>query len=353
MSRVLDMVGQLDEADGADYGDNEELDAGVEGSDDDAGEGSSEAGPDNADNTGDAGNGGANQDPNQAPVNQQQQQKPQLTPLRGGLFSDQNGNIVDPNNGQILARAGSERRMYERGMRMQGEVGRLTQELQNTQSNLQRVQYLNNLPQKYQLGTDEVEAGLGIVAEFKKNPVEAARKVVELAVSMGHNVSDILGKNAGDAIEVKAIQRMLDEKLQPVLAPVQQQRQQAEAQQRAQQQLNSFIDQHEYADMHLPVLDKLIGQNPELTPQKAYYELRGFAQKYGLDFSKPLQPQIAAVQAQQARQQRSSNGQPQRQAARPMPNGTSANAVRSTSEADFEPASSSWESIIRNSMPRG
>lgn len=357
---AMELLEDFDKADGADYGDGDDVnDTGTDaGAEDEVSEGStgddSTGGPDdrardpNADRpTTDRANNGQ-----QPPVDQRQSNQ-QLQPVRGGLFADQQGNIVDPRNGAVLARAGSERRMFERSVRVQGEMERVGQELQQTRQNLERVNYLNDLPRKYQLGTDEVEAGLGIVAEFKKNPVEAARKVVELAASMGHNVSDILGKNAGDAIEMKAINRMLEEKLAPVLAPLQQQRETARVRQQAEQQLNSFLDQHDFAETHLPAINSLMGQHPDMSPQKAYYEIRSFAQQHGLDFSKPLKPQIAAIAAQQQQPgagQRGNGQAPRQPASRPMPNGSAGYSARSTSEADFAPASSSWEDIIRGSM---
>lgn len=355
---AMDIINDMDEADGTSYGD-EDLDVGLQNDEGDDVQ-SSDTGdtgdvPTDDDNQSLGTEQGAGQDGTQQPTNVAQEQT-QLTPLRGGMFADQNGNIVDPRTGQVLARAGSERRMFERGVRQAAELDRVSTELNTTRQNLERVQYLNELPRKLQLGTEEVEAGLGIVAEFKKNPVEAARKVVELAVSMGHNVSDILGKSAGDAIEMKALTRMIDEKLAPVLAPIQQQRQTTEATRQAQRQLNEFVDQHEYADVHLPAIDKLIGANPRLSPQQAYYEMRSFAQKYGLDFSRPLQPQIAAVQRQmqgergQGQQRPVQYGQAPRQPARPMPNGSSGQAARSTADTDFAPASSDWADIIRGSM---
>lgn len=296
--------------------------------------------------------------PKQKTEEQSQQERQQLTPVRNGLAQDQHGNLVDPKTGQIIARAGSERRLFERSSRADSEVTRLTEKLSNAEKNLQTVQYLNGMPGQLRLTSDETKAGLELVAEFKKNPVETAKKVVAMALEAGHNISDILGKSVGDSVDMRAITQLIDSKLAPLTSQRQTEQRTSANQEQAQAAVNKFLDDHEYAEVHIQAIDRLLGSNPGMTPEKAYYEIRMFAVQHDLDFAKPLGPQVEAARAEMqaanggnGRREPARGQQAQQRTQRPMPNGSSSNGQhRQAEEPAFAPASSAWGDIIKQAM---
>lgn len=272
--------------------------------------------------------------------------KEAITRTPNGLFTNAKGDIVDPRDGVVIARAGSERRLFEKNMRMARDASEKDTRIEELTRQNKDIQFLNNVPQQYGLDTADVQHALALAAVFKKNPVEAARNLVELALQQGHNVSDILGKDAGDALEMRAVKQMLDERLAPL---TQQRTQQSEADAQkatAQRAMESFIDEHEHSDLHLPVLDRMIGDNPQLTPEKAYYELRLFCANKGLDFTKPLAPQIAALQ-QNGRSAQNGNRQPTRNGSLPNGRGTTQQHRPMDDAEQYDPRQS-WDDIIRS-----
>lgn len=289
------------------------------------------------------------------PVNKgQQQQNPELRPLRNGMQQDAAGNLFDA-NGAMVARAGSERRLYERNARMGTMLDESNTRVQQLEQQIATLQQHDAVQRQYGLTPDDLTAGLPIIGEFKRDPLSAARRVVEMVASMGYNISDILGKDAGDAIELKAVSRMLDERLKPLNALSQKEenaRREQENNRAAEQQVARFFEQHENAEMHAADIDRLLGLRPELTPERAYYELRFFAQKEGLDWNKPLAPQLhERMQSGQGAQ--SDNVHRQQQPTRqdpPMPNGFSRNAQRPIADSEYDDANSDWSDIIDSAM---
>jgi hypothetical protein len=288
--------------------------------------------------------------------NTNQQQKPeqqQLFARPDGTATDAKGNIVDPKTGTIIATAGQARRHYEKAARLEAISGDLERRNVDLATQLKRYESYTAIQSQYGVTQQELSQGLGLVADFKTNPVAAARKVVELALAQGYNVSDILGKDAGDAIELRGINRMIDQKLQPFTELHQsqvQQREQVARMQQAQAALSNFFDTHEHSSVHAEDLNTLLGENESLTPEKAYYELRMFAAENGLDFSRPLKPQVAAI-ANGQQQPSAQNRNPARPTQRPIPNGSRANMqVRNVSDRNFAQPSDDWSKIIKSAM---
>lgn len=358
-TRIESMVDEFDDRDD-DYDDDSTADpSGDSPSDDDADPdrgGDSDAG---------AAAGGADDDADQddpAAVKDEPDKadpRSEMRALPNGLLQDKQGNLIHPKTGQIIARAGSERRLFERGQRMQTELEQRGNRIQQLEHQLNETRVLNDMPRELNLSTEDLRVGLPLVSEFIKNPVEGARKIIEMVAGMGHNISEIFGNNAGDTIEMRAVARMLDERLKP-LQELQTQRTQAakDVEQRtaAQSKVREFFDSHENAEMHAEVINDLIGRrwqggDESFTPEKAYYELRVYAAQHGLDWNKPLKPQLE-------HQASASNGRPSQpdstsRGPRSLPNGHRGNtSQRSVRETEYADPMDSWEDIIRRSMPR-
>lgn len=338
---VEELLDNFDKNEGADYED-EILDDEDEGDDDadDTGDesgDSDEAGEEGEGDEHPAGEGGEDGGEVDAPS--------KFRALPGGLFADQKGNIVDPRTGQIIARAGSERRLYERGVRVQAELENRGERLIALQKELADVKFLDDMPRKLSLTNDEVFDGLNLVAKFKTDPVGAAKDVLALVAAQGHNISDITGGQVGDAVELNAIKRMLDERLAPILGEHQSKQRTAEVDKQAVKKLNEFFDTHEHSTLHVDILNKTVGDNPGMTPEKAYYELKLWCAKNQLDFTKELAPQIHRMREQRNRQQTPARQQ------RPMANGRGRGQnTRDLHEPDYADPKSSWDDILKSIM---
>jgi hypothetical protein len=284
-----------------------------------------------------------------APVDGQPAKKEEFQQQRGGYHTDSKGNIVDPRDGTVIAKAGSERRLYEKTVRIQSQMNEVSQERDRYKSYVQSAGNLANEIQKHGFTPNELKEYMDTAVLYKSNPLEAVKRMVANVAALGYNVSEIVGGSVGDAIELKAVSRMLDERLAPLTKERQQQEQATKVQEQFNSWLNDFVSKHEYADVHLNAMDRLVGDNPGLTAERAYFEMKTFAAKHGLDFSQPLQPQILAKQAASA--QRQPAQQPRAQSRTPSaPRSSAPSSNRQVSEPDMAPSNASWDDIIRGTM---
>lgn len=358
------LLDDLDKVDGTDYGGNDPLQQKPEPEEDDGEEGDEgnaededDGEDDDTDNGDDA--SGDDDEGGEPPVKetrQTTQEKPEarkqenargVRKLRGNIFVDGKGNIVDPKTGRKIYNTGAEARLYLETDRLRGEISNRDKLVAETQRQVMGMNLLNGMPQKLGLNGGEVESALALAADFKKDIVGTARKVVELALAQGYNVSQIVGEQAGDAIEMGGVKRMIAEHLEPLTSEHRQKREVEQRNAAAEQGLRKFYDEHENAEMHATVIDGLLARNPSLTPEKAYYELRMWAHSKGLDWNADLAPQIAALQ--NGGQRGAPNRQPTRQDLAPAPRGSTAQrGSRSMKDTDMADPKSDWSDILRS-----
>lgn len=265
---------------------------------------------------------------------------------QGNNFVDDKNNIVDPQTGQIIAKAGTERRLFEKTQRLGVALDNKSQALAKYELEDKTFDNLRGKIKSHGLSVDEFAEGINMVIAYKSDPIGTAKKVLESVLAMGHNVTDILGADAGNAIEMSAVSKMLDERLKPLLQPLDQKRVSDENTEKAQKAWEKFCDENEYADVHEVTLDRMLGSNPDLTPQKAYNALRQFAYDRNLDFSLPLGPQIERLQS--AKKNNSNRGNPPR-TQKPFPNGSSV-PQGSMNSGDVSP-NDDWATIIKKAVP--
>lgn len=293
----------------------------------------------------------------QQPGGQQQQQQgqPQLRKIGEGQFADQHGNIVDQ-NGNIIASRGAERRIHERAMRLQDALDQTTTRLQELEYKSRMTEVLNGLPQKYGLDQNDVAQSLALAQVFKQNPVQAAREIVAMAMQQGYNLSQIIGEQIGDSVDMRAITQLIDQRLTPLTQDVETRRRNEQIENEARRQYNQFLQRHEHANVHETEIARL-AQQYKVRPEEAYLHLRNFAEQRGLDFSKPLKPQVEALMQQQqqpTQQQHQGVSQPQQRAQLPMPNGSGTGNVPvvDTNERTFADVDASWDEILRSEANR-
>lgn len=343
---VMSMVDNMDEMDGTEY--DPALDPDEENEDEE--EGAGNLVEDDEEEAGNEEEGSAEQkevvEKPAAKSVTTDEDKPDPSTFRkqGANFVDAKNNIVDPQTGQIIAKAGTERRLFEKTQRLNNALDERTQRLQKYESEDKTIDNLRGKIKSHGMSVDEFAEGINMVIAYKSDPVGTAKKVLENVLALGHNVTDILGADAGNAIEMSAVQKMLDDRLKPLLQPLEQKRVISEQEEYAIKQWEKFCDNNPHAEVHEQALDKMLGDNPDLTPQKAYNALREFAFKHQLDFSLPLGPQIAAKSAP--------NKEPAKQAARTQKSFPNGSSVRQApmDDGSFNP-NDDWATLVKKAMP--
>lgn len=272
--------------------------------------------------------------------NAQQQQTMQPGRIRG----DQHGNLVD-GNGNVVARAGKERRLFEENARLKHvQVPELTKKLEDTTRQLQQAQQVGNAPQQYGLNNQEAVQGMQLVAAWKRDPLQVIQYVLAEAKAAGYDLSKI---GLGTQLDTAAVNRMLEQKLAPLLQSQQQAQQHEQIQQETARQYQAFIASHPDVTIHEDIIGEMLFKDERLTPDAAYYKLKNFVFENGLDWSKPLQPQLAAMQSGQQTQQTQ-----QTQKVPPIGGGRHGNArtVPTTSVPTVASADADYSDIVSEAM---
>jgi len=268
--------------------------------------------------------------------------KDQLRPLGDGVFADTQGNIVD-GQGKLIAKGGFAARMYQSNRRLKSILDERTTQLNEVARAVGEVKALATSIQTAGLDNNDMAQAIDIASRIKRgDAVGAAKEVLAIIAAQGYNVTDLLGAEVGDSIELRAIKQMMDERLAPVTRQEQARQMQTEAEQRGRAQYERFVADNEYAEVHANEIVRVM-QQEGVNPQTAYNRVIQFALQNGLNPSQPLKPQLVA-KMQQANPRQAQ----QRQQQKPMPNGAattrSGGAVPSVPLANAE---DDWGSIIR------
>lgn len=292
------------------------------------------------------------------PVKQEQQQQ-LADPLahKGNWRVDNKGNVIN-REGQILARAGNERRLFEKGRKLEERLQVAGREVEGLRAQMKKLtdaaadaKVLEGVPKSLGLTPEESYMGMRLVNMYKKDAGEFFRYVVAQMTKAGHDVSKLTG-NGGAAIapDPAAIQELIRREISGALGPITQTRQRAEEEARvnddALRQSQEFFERHSDAEIHEEVLARMLMQDENLSLDAAYWKLKAFAADNGFDFNEPLQEQVDA--------RRSANGngkqrQQQQQRGKPMPAGRGSAVPVTRNEPKFS-HDSSWDEIIQATM---
>lgn len=265
----------------------------------------------------------------------------------GAQFADGKGNIVDK-TGKVIARAGESARHWQEASRANAQVSNLTRQLthmsQQVESNkaiIAQAKEIAELPTKLGVSREDYNEGVTLMAQWRKDPVGVAREIVARTLTFGHNVSDILGKSAGDALEMKAISQLVNQSTAPMRQQQEQSARETEVREQAEQQYNTFTTQYPEAVHHEDAIANMMMKG--VSPEVAFFKIKTFALENGLDFNQPLGPQIVAAQQRQP-------GQRPTVRTAPMPNGGRGNQSQMTTEPAMADASDDWGSILSTVM---
>lgn len=268
-----------------------------------------------------------------------------------GNFVNERGDIVRA-DGTVIAPRGSSRRLFELNGRLQTQNNELTARYQQLERQAQETRLLNDIPRQFGLTNDEVAAALDLQARLKRGDVlSVAKDVVAMLAAKGHNITDLFGGEVGDSVEMRALQRMLDERFAPIQQQNQQRQREEQINAQARREYERFVSDNQYADIHGDIIVQFMNQN-RTSMQQAYNAVRDFAARNGFDFSQPLGPQIEAMVARQRQQSQQQQSPSAPQNGRPMPNGaafTRPNGVQPITPAFADP-DDDWGTIIRRAM---
>lgn len=267
----------------------------------------------------------------------------ELRPLGDGTFANAKGDIVDQ-SGKLIASGGFAARMYHTNRRLKAQLDERTNQLNGIAQQVGEVKALATSIQRYGLNNDETAQALDLAGRMKRGDfLGVAKEVLAMVAAQGYNVTDLLGSEVGDSIELRAINRMIDERLAPITRQEKDRQRETEAETAGRRNYEKFVAENDYADVHANDIVQVM-RKEGVNPQVAYNRLFQFAVTNRLDFSKPLGPQVVA--RIEADKKRGGNRQPNGNQRKPMPNGAATRVNGAIPAQPLASADDDWGSII-------
>lgn len=181
---------------------------------------------------------------------------------------------------------------------LRNENQQLKDQIKNLTTQQEQFKTIQDDMHRFGLQPNELQLGLQLAASWKQDMKGTLNKLLTYAQQQGIKVE---GQPA-PAITRDLISSVLEEKFGPVLQSFQQQQQQEQQrldqERQAQEQANAFLQQYPDAATHEDAIATLM-QKHQLSPTDAYLQLRVYAAENGLDWSKPLAPQVKQKQQPQ------------------------------------------------------
>lgn len=240
-------------------------------------------------------------------------------------------------DGNVLAKGGAERRLYERAQKLDAEVRTAREQNERLTTELEAYKKSATLGNEFGLTPQELTTGAQIIASFKQDPVATIKSLLTQVQSMGHDIEEI----GASGVSMDAIKRMINEAVSPLTSKAQEEQETNSRREQAAKVYRDFATKYPDVEVHTESIVNMMRNDPSLTLEAAYHKLRSEYALRGLDWTKPVSQ--LQKEAEEARKQ-PSNKQPD------MPSGGNTNrrAVVETSEA-VSPETS-FDEIIRASM---
>lgn len=193
-------------------------------------------------------------------------------------------------NGNIIAKAGAERRFYEENVKLKRDRDIFNTQVmpklrQNYDAMVARVKAYDDAMKSMQAGDltpEDMQTGFNLIRQWKKSPQDTLKFLLTQAKSYGINIDGVGGVDAG------AINQMLDEKLKPFIQERETRIRQQQIEQQSIQQYNDFIQKYPDAEKHTEELAYLLRKNPNMSLDAVYFMLRNHYSTKGYDFNTPL-----------------------------------------------------------------
>lgn len=281
-----------------------------------------------------------------------QQQQP-IRRRHDGLLEQPNPNnpntrdLVDPVSGRVVAQGGIERRIYEDAQRTQRENNALKQQLAGLQNQVRGTTEVTQEAARLGVSPQDQLIAVRVMSDFMRDPVRTLEALVEEVKSKGYQIP-FLQQGVSQGMDMAALSRMIDGKLQPIMSERQQRQQEVQVRQQVERDLNQFLEDNQEANQNLDVLGEMLQAQPGLPLQSAWTMMIRWAHQNGLDWTQPLKPQIAALRQQQPtppQQTETRRPLPQRGVSR---QGTT--PLNGAGSGQQFSENSSWSDIIRSAM---
>lgn len=198
--------------------------------------------------------------------------------------------LVDK-DGNIIAKAGAERRFYEENLRLKRERDNFNTNTlpiikKNYESMRIKVASYENAMKAMKaddLSPDDVSMGIELIRSWKKSPEETMKFLLTQAKSYGINI-----QSDNSATDMAAISQMLDQKLQPFIQERENIIRNQQISQRSKQIYNDFVNRYPDAKIHAKELAYLYRKNPNMGLDGVYYQLKNHYLENGYNFNTPL-----------------------------------------------------------------
>ena len=198
--------------------------------------------------------------------------------------------LVDA-NGNIIAKAGAERRFYEENVKLKQQKADfdnriLPQIKQNYNAMMAKVTAYEETYKAMQasdMTPEDVNLGIELVRQWRKSPEETLKFLLTQAKSYGINI-----EGHASAIDAAAISQMMDQKLQPFVQEREEAIRQQEVLANARKIHTEFYQRYPDAKIHNKELAFLYKKNPNASLDAVYWQLRNHYAENGYDFNTPL-----------------------------------------------------------------
>jgi hypothetical protein len=265
---------------------------------------------------------------------------------RTHLSQDKVGNLIDPATGAVVAAAGRERFYFEQARQARHQGNKLVQRLtQAVELGKQFETELNTRKEIDRTGLsaeDQLQA-VKLFNSYKTNPTATLKYILTEAQANGTDLSTVLGSDAR-GLDMGSIKTLITNELKPLIEPMKAQRDRQEQirqlEAEADRQTREFFETFPDAVPHERVLAQMMVES-NAKPELVYVRLKEWAQKNGLDWSRDLGQQMAAL--------KKNGGDDSR---RPLPQGRQQRQIESDNsdkDASFG-ANARTDDIVRQAM---
>lgn len=348
-------LGASDLSEGSGNEDEGNDDGGENDDDGDESEQVSRQGSDDNDNDGDGDESDPSQRQNDLSRDEQrvthtQQRKSPAKPLprNAEVRPDARGNLIG-RDGQIVARAGKEARLYKEahqakqavqqhvvaGQRLSTNLNRAVEIGQELQRRLEIAEAQNDAVSKVGLPPTELLEAASLFAEAKANPISVLKKLLTRAAANGIDLTQI-GITANGGVDPKSFMEMIRNEIGTQMKPLQersaqeqrraeQEQEQSQTLRQTEQHVQEFFTTNQEALEYLPIF-KAVMTNPQFR-------------------NMPLQEIWLRIQLNLRNRQSNGNGRVENRRQPSLPNGRGGNFIPK-SDSQLAAPSSSYESIL-------
>lgn len=230
--------------------------------------------------------------------------------------------------GNVLALAGKERRVYERNTKLEKELDSIkilnTQyetKLKGYEEHIKATNDTNSIASQHT--PQEQQIAYELLTQFKQDPVKTINTLIADVKAKGMNIDGI-----GQGVDTKAVKDMIANELKPFTEQHEMGVKQREQQETGKREYNAFIAKYPDAVEHVDELVYILDRAPQMTPTEAFFNLREHYRTNNLEWNSSTKLTPAA-----------------------RPSGRyEGNNLQKQDASPFAPLETSYKSIIKDAM---